>query len=117
MQERMYGVVLWSDAFDQKAVIWCEDHGDLAYYAGGAQTAHGGVSLDPGDLIEFDLDNHRDYRAACNLAHVCTHYAAGLPDAVRRRGRTQGDCAAGRAADASGGGGTLVDFDRARRRA
>lgn len=113
----MYGVVLWSDAFDQKAVIWCEDHGDLAYYAGGAQSAHGGVSLDPGDLIEFDLDDHRDYRAACNLAHVCTHYVAGLSDAVRRRATSHGERDVVRSADAPGGGATLVDFDRARRRA
>ena len=27
----MLGVVLWSDVSDRKAVIWCEDQGDLAY--------------------------------------------------------------------------------------
>lgn len=28
----MYGVILWSDEITQKAVIWCEDHGRLAYF-------------------------------------------------------------------------------------
>ena len=28
----MYGVVLWIDKNAQKAVIWCEDHGNLAYF-------------------------------------------------------------------------------------
>ncbi len=27
----MYGVILWSDQEAQRAVIWCEDHGKLAY--------------------------------------------------------------------------------------
>ena len=30
----MFGVVLWADPVDRKAVIWCEDHGDLAYFKG-----------------------------------------------------------------------------------
>ena len=28
----MYGVILWSDQTAQRAVIWCEDHGKLAYF-------------------------------------------------------------------------------------
>ena len=28
----MYGVILWSDQKAQRAVIWCEDHGKLAYF-------------------------------------------------------------------------------------
>ncbi len=27
----MYGVVLWSDPQKRQAVVWCSDHGDLAY--------------------------------------------------------------------------------------
>ena len=30
----MLGVVLWSDSSENNAVIWCEDHGDLAYFDG-----------------------------------------------------------------------------------
>ncbi|NIY98004.1 hypothetical protein HC022_17720 [Salipiger sp. HF18] len=44
MSEKMYGVVLWADHSDHKAVIWCEDHGDLAFYRNEEHTAHGGVS-------------------------------------------------------------------------
>lgn len=33
----MLGVVLWADIDDRKAVIWCEDHGNLAYYTAAEQ--------------------------------------------------------------------------------
>lgn len=62
----MFGVVLWSDAKDRKAVIWCEDHGDLAYYVGPDQSALGGVSLDAGDLIQFDMRQDAHLRLARN---------------------------------------------------
>jgi hypothetical protein len=29
----MYGVILWKDPAKGKAVIWCDDHGHLAYLA------------------------------------------------------------------------------------
>lgn len=48
----MYGVVLWADQRQNRAVIWCEDHGDLAYYKG---AAGGDAALAPGDLVEFNL--------------------------------------------------------------
>ena len=50
----MYGVVIWSDQLKNRAVIWCEDHGDLAYFRGDSAGAE--VSeIGPGDLVEFDL--------------------------------------------------------------
>lgn len=84
MQERMYGVVLWADASDRKAVIWCEDHGNLAYYSAGEQSMHCGVSLDAGDLIQFDLREERDFRQASNLERVGSGYAPGLVASLRR---------------------------------
>lgn len=62
----MFGVVLWSDAKDRKAVIWCEDHGDLAYYVDPDQSALDGVSLDAGDLIQFDMRQDAHLRLARN---------------------------------------------------
>lgn len=62
----MYGVVLWSDLNDQKAVIWCEDHGDLAFYSGQCDNAHEGLSLDAGDLVQFQISEGRDMRLARN---------------------------------------------------
>lgn len=66
MSQKMYGVVLWADPGDQKAVIWCEDHGDLAFYHDSVSSAHDGVSLDAGDLIQFDLMQNANLRLACN---------------------------------------------------
>ena len=83
MQERMYGVVLWADASDTKAVIWCEDHGNLAYYSAAEQSIHCGLPLDAGDLIQFDLREDRDVRQASNLERVGTGYAPGLADRLR----------------------------------
>jgi hypothetical protein len=62
----MYGVVLWSDAQDKKAVIWCEDHGDLAFYSGKDDSAFLGAPMDAGDLVQFDLRQERHMRLASN---------------------------------------------------
>ncbi len=62
----MYGVVLWTDAAEKKAVIWCEDHGNLAFYSGTEQSAVEGLCLDAGDLIQFDMNEESDLRRARN---------------------------------------------------
>ncbi|GAA6187332.1 hypothetical protein [Litorivita sp. NS0012-18] len=62
----MFGVVLWSDTEDQKAVIWCEDHGDLAFYNAGQKSCFDGVSLDAGDLVQFEVDTAEATRIARN---------------------------------------------------
>lgn len=62
----MLGVILWSDAAAQKAVLWCEDQGDLAYLSG----AHTGdlpeTFFQIGDLLEVDVRTHRNMRLASN---------------------------------------------------
>lgn len=61
----MNGVVLWSDPTQHKAVIWCEDQGDLAFYS---QKQHQSfVDLHEGDLICFDLTLQHNQRMAVNL--------------------------------------------------
>jgi hypothetical protein len=57
----MYGVVLWSDQRQNRAVIWCEDHGDLAFYSGDASRDS---AMAAGDLVEFDLCEGSDMRLA-----------------------------------------------------
>lgn len=83
MEERMYGVVLWADECDSKAVIWCEDHGNLAYYSAAEQNLHQGVALDAGDLIQFDLKEDRDVRRARNLQRVDVGYAPDIVDTLK----------------------------------
>ncbi|THH38929.1 hypothetical protein E4Z66_05065 [Aliishimia ponticola] len=70
----MYGVILWSDPLDRRAVIWCEDQRGLAYYED-PQRAVDAVDIekiffDPGDLVEFDVTFEQDKRLAFNAASV-----------------------------------------------
>ena len=60
----MFGVVLWSDRQEKQAVIWCEDHGDLAFYRNGDLC--GDVTLDTGDWVQFDLTTDQQHRLAQN---------------------------------------------------
>ena len=88
----MYGVVLWSESRSKRAVIWCEDHGDLAFYTGAPeddpQDAHLGVALDTGDLIKFDLVPGAAPRSVRNPRVIrqghCTQLADRLIDVSRR---------------------------------
>ncbi len=57
----MYGVVLWTDQRENRAVIWCEDHGDLAFYRGASGDD---AAMAAGDLVEFDLQDAGDMRLA-----------------------------------------------------
>ena len=64
----MFGVVLWSDTADSQAVIWCEDHGDLAFYR---RPVNGDlVLLESGDLIQFDITREEQMRCAYNLRQI-----------------------------------------------
>ena len=62
----MLGVVLWSDASDRKAVIWCEDQGDLAYVSEFTSAMNSGDFFDAGDLVQFDMEMHKSMRLANN---------------------------------------------------
>ncbi len=79
----MYGVVLWTSAADKKAVIWCEDHGNLAFYSGTDQSALGGMRLDEGDLIQFDMNEESDLRQAHNPQLVCQSHSTGIARQLR----------------------------------
>ncbi|MGR3367174.1 MAG: hypothetical protein ACU0CC_04725 [Sagittula sp.] len=85
MQEHMYGVVLWADASDTKAVIWCEDQGNLAYYTAAEEDIHEGPALDAGDLIQFELSECANFRRADNLRRVGAGYAPDLAQNLRGR--------------------------------
>ena len=50
----MFGVVLWSDSVKNQAVIWCDDHGDLAFYKSD-ETRANPMGLKAGDLVKFDV--------------------------------------------------------------
>ena len=77
----MFGVVLWSDQKDRKAVIWCEDHGDLAFCSESVDD-QGGI-LDTGDLIQFDVTLDRHMRLAQNPRKISEGAYEGLADTLR----------------------------------
>ncbi len=91
----MNGVVLWSDASQHKAVIWCEDQGDLAFYSQKHRQSF--VDLHEGDLICFDLTLQHNRRMAENLqvleGAACMGLAHNLtvaePDAAGESDRRQ----------------------------
>jgi len=94
----MFGVVLWSDTDERKAVIWCEDHGDLAFYK---QSEHEEqLPLDAGDWVQFDMTMDRHMRYAHNPRLVSEGVYPGLADALGDAGvqtvRTQPQHGAGR---------------------
>lgn len=76
----MFGVVLWSDGEDKKAVIWCEDHGDLAFY--NHKDADRSVAFDAGDWVEFDMSMERNLRFAHNPRLVAEGLFPDLPETL-----------------------------------
>ncbi|MBN9888057.1 hypothetical protein [Salipiger abyssi] len=108
MSQKMYGVVLWADPGDQKAVIWCEDHGDLAFYHDTVTSAHEGVSLDAGDLIQFDLTQDENLRLARNPRRLVQRQYPDLAQTLRSANAAEGG--ASRCRDAARPSGKVVSF-------
>lgn len=76
----MFGVVLWSDEQEQKAVIWCEDHGDLAFYQNADDDNT--CDLDAGDWVHFDMTMERSQRFAHNPKLIHEGVYPDLADAL-----------------------------------
>lgn len=96
----MFGVVLWSDKDDQKAVIWCEDHGDLAFFR--QSEGDCSVKFDAGDWVQFDVSIQQHMRFAHNPRLVSEGVYADIagsletcrpqgPDPDTRLGRLSAD--------------------------
>ena len=81
--QNMFGVVLWSDATAQKAVIWCEDQGELAYYTPAENSVHQAPALDAGDLIQFDVTIQKNMRRATNPQLLQPSHSPDLPNNLR----------------------------------
>lgn len=80
----MLGVVLWSDQQDRKAVFWCEDHGDLAYYEAPEITSDPSGFFDAGDMVQFDVAVEQRLRRALNPRMVQESAFSGLPETLKR---------------------------------
>lgn len=96
----MYGVVLWTDQRQNQAVIWCEDHGDLAFYRG---AAGGDSAMAAGDLVQFDLRDGGDMRFAEAPRLVTRHSHPTLSAELKKVGARMGTVAPNRPVAANSG--------------
>jgi hypothetical protein len=80
----MLGVVLWSDASDKKAVIWCEDQGDLAFFNSSDGVLTADMFFDAGDLVQFEMEIDASMRRVRNPRLVIEKVGSELPEALRR---------------------------------
>lgn len=87
----MLGVVLWSDATDRKAVIWCEDQGDLAYVSAQDLEMSPDNFFDAGDLVQFDMHVEHETRHAHNAHLVLEQGGRSLPAALKSASLRQKD--------------------------
>ena len=79
----MIGVVVWSSAEREKAVIWCEDHAALAYLQGRENLAHPACWPQPGDLVELESEVIGALRNARRVTMLSEQECAHLPAMLR----------------------------------
>jgi len=78
---KMYGAVLWSDPSSERALIWCEDHADLAFFAAECCPA---PRLEAGDLVSFTLTEQKSLRVAQDVEVVATEEYPFLADGLQQ---------------------------------
>ncbi|QOL80360.1 hypothetical protein [Pseudooceanicola spongiae] len=85
----MFGVVLWSASDDSKAVVWCEDHGDLAFLNAESRGKSPDLTgLAQGDLLQFDLEEFGDMRLVQNARLVAEDHDSTLARRLKDMGRS-----------------------------
>ena len=66
----MYGAVLWADRCTNRALIWCEDHGDLAFFEGEPTSMSDASEFEEGDFVAFKIRDGRGMRLAFEVKVV-----------------------------------------------
>lgn len=79
----MIGVIVWSSADREKAVIWCEDHAALAYLQGHENLTNPGRWPQPGDLVELESEMAGQLRHARRVTLISEREYAHLPELLR----------------------------------
>lgn len=82
----MMGVVLWSNSSQRKAVIWCEDHGNLAYYTNDGVNLDETPELEAGDLVQFRVTQHDALRLADKISVLEEESHPALAASLRSSG-------------------------------
>lgn len=80
----MIGVVLWSDNSAGKAVFWCEDQGDLAYYEEPGRLSETVGFFETGDMVQFEVSVQRRLRIAGNPQLIQEKAGYALTEALRQ---------------------------------
>ena len=76
----MLGVILWNDPETDRAVIWCEDQGQLAFYRPDLSKPKLSDELTVGDLVQFDLRQDETLRYAHNVHLVAGNHYKDIAD-------------------------------------
>lgn len=79
----MYGAVLWADRCTNRALIWCEDHGELAFFEGEPASFTDTSTFEEGDLVAFKIRNGRGMRLAYEMKVVASEEYPGLARNLR----------------------------------
>lgn len=79
----MIGVVVWSNAAKEKAVVWCEDQASLAYLQGRTDFPHVLTWPQPGDLVELDCEVIGNLRHARRVSILSERSCPQLPELLR----------------------------------
>lgn len=85
----MIGVILWSDPTAEKAVIWCEDHGDLAFLSRQECAELPDAFFDVGDMVEFDVFAERNVRKVNSVSRLPQNVGRALTDGLERTRQPQ----------------------------
>jgi len=80
----MIGVILWRSIDDSKAVIWCEDQGNLAFADIAGDQIGAETGFDVGDVVQFDVSVERNIRCAKNVTRLLDNWGSSLADALTR---------------------------------
>jgi hypothetical protein len=79
----MFGVVLWSCQKDRTAVVWCDDHGDLAVFRQQSVSFDGKGTPSPGDLLRVEVEERDGIRLVDRATLVAADHFSGLGDALK----------------------------------
>lgn len=80
----MMGVVIYISSDRGRAIIWCEDHGPLAYVRAN-KALQNPNSISVGDCVTFSARTDGDFRVARDLRPMSLPPVMGLAETLKHR--------------------------------
>lgn len=87
----MFGVVIYISPDRQRAIIWCEDHGPLAYVKADKTLRDTRQAIAVGDCVRFSARTDGDFRIGRELCPISLPPLSELPDLLRQTASDQPD--------------------------